>query len=368
MARSASCLIVTACYATSQLANLNSPLPVVLIPAFRPEPVLPALVRDLLVSGSIAAVVIVDDGSGPAYTSIFSQLRETPGVQLLHHTVNLGKGAALKTGLNHFACTFPASISAITADADGQHTATDIIAVARAAAHKPGTLILGARQFDGSVPARSKFGNTLTRYIMRAVTGQRISDTQTGLRSIPRTFVADLLLSPAAGYDFELDMLVRCKHADIEIGQVPIATVYIDGNRSSHFNPLLDSMRIYFVLVRFAASSLITALIDNLVFIAILRLSSKLIVSLVAARLVAGTFNYYANKRGVFHSRSLNWMTALPKFWAVVLVSGTLSYLLIQNFIAYAGMSIVGAKVLAETIMFFFSFVVLRDFVFYQRS
>ena len=341
--------------------------PVVLIPAYKPSPVLPDLVRQVLAEGTVLAVMVVNDGSGAAFAPLFAEIAEIPGACVLHHAVNLGKGAALKTGLNYFACNFPESVAAVTADADGQHTVPDILAVARAASENPLALVLGARQFDGAVPLRSKFGNKLTRYIMRAVTGQRITDTQTGLRGIPMDFVAAMLRSSSSGYDFELDMLVKCKYADRDIAEVPIATVYIDENKSSHFNPLLDSMRIYFVLVRFAATSLITAVIDNLVFIWMTSLSSKLAVSLVAARLVAGMFNYFANKRGVFHSEALNWTVALPKFWLSVLAAGTLSYLLISNLVAH-GMSVIAAKILAETIMFPFSFVIQRDFVFYQRS
>lgn len=342
--------------------------PVVLIPAYKPSPILPDLVRRVLADGTVSAVIVVNDGSGPAFAPIFSEIAEIPGAHVLQHAVNLGKGAALKTGLNYFAVSFPESVSAVTADADGQHTVPDILAVARAAAANPLALILGVRQFEGHVPLRSKFGNTVTRYIMRAVTGQRITDTQTGLRGIPMNFVAAMLRSPASGYDFELDMLVRCKYAHREIAEVPISTVYIDENRSSHFNPLRDSMRIYFVLIRFAATSLITALIDNLVFIWMMSVSAKVASSMIAARLVAGMFNYFANKRGVFHSDGLNWTIALPKFWLSVFVAGSLSYILITNLIAYAGISVIAAKVLAETIMFPFSFVIQRDFVFYQKS
>ena len=247
--------------------------PVVVIPAYKPSPILPELVRSLLDSAAITAVVVINDGSGREFSAIFAELREIPRVTVLAHAVNLGKGAALKTGLNYVACNYPASAGAVTADADGQHSLADILATAQGLAATPQSVVLGARQFDGDVPGRSKFGNTITRYIMRAVTGQKLTDTQTGLRGIPMDFIPDLLRSKATGYDFELDMLVQCKYKNRHIREVPIATIYIDQNRSSHFNPLLDSMRIYFVFIRFAAVSLTTAGIDNLAFILALRFS-----------------------------------------------------------------------------------------------
>jgi putative flippase GtrA len=88
---------------------------------------------------------------------------------------------------------------------------------------------------------------------------------------------------------------------------------------------------------------------------------------MVAARLVAAAFNYTANKRGVFHSRDAN-ATALPKYWLSMLIAGCLSYCLIQGLLAYTKLGVVAAKMLAETVMFFFSFVIQRDFVFSQKQ
>ena len=117
------------------------------------------------------------------------------------------------------------------------------------------------------MPLRSRFGNVVTRNLVRAVIGQRMSDTQTGLRGVPSALATELLRLPAAGYEFELDMLVLAKHLAMSVREVPIATVYLDGNVSSHFNPVRDSMKIYFVLFRFALLSLATAVVDNVVFI-----------------------------------------------------------------------------------------------------
>lgn len=338
---------------------------VVVIPAFRPSSNLPQLVRELSSSDSIGAVVVVNDGSGPEYASIFRALQEGADVYVLDHFVNLGKGAALKTGLNFVACNFPQSAGVISADADGQHTLRDILTTAAGLCANPHSLVLGARRFEGNVPQRSKFGNAATRWIMRAVTGQKLTDTQTGLRGIPMDFIPELLRSKATGYDFELDMLVQCKYTSRPITEVPVSTIYIDENRSSNFNPLLDSMRIYFVFVRFSAVSLVTAAIDNLVFILVLNLSSEILICQAASRLAAGSFNYYANKTGVFHSNAHNTI-AFPKYWLSVLITGSLSYALIHSILRYSSLGVVSAKILAETVLFFFSFVIQRDFVFSQ--
>ena len=337
--------------------------PLVLIPAYKPEGTLRSLVEQLCSRPEIAGVVVVDDGDGPEFRAIFDALALLPRVHRLAHVVNLGKGSALKTGLNYIGCEFPGSVGVVTADADGQHAAEDILRVAKALMESPRSLILGVRGFDANVPFRSKFGNTLTRTIMRAVTGQKLADTQSGLRGIPTGFIPHLMRLRATGYDFELDMLVTCREAEVPIRQVPIETIYIDNNRSSHFNPLRDSMRIYFVFVRFAAVSLMTAALDNAVFIAGLQFLPSILLCQVISRLTAGLFQFTAARKRVFHS-NVPISSALPRFLALVLFSGALSYVLIQTLLSYTQLNVIAAKLSAESVLFVISFVLQRDLVF----
>jgi hypothetical protein len=318
--------------------------PVLLIPARKPGADLAPLVQKLSASGDLERILVVDDGGGLEYREFFRALARIDGVTVLTHVVNL-----------------------VTADADGQHCAADILKVAAELTATPRQLILGARAFDVNVPLRSRFGNTLTRSVMRLVTGQKLSDTQSGLRGIPMDFIPLLLKLRSNGYDFELDMLVTCKDTGRLIREVPISTIYIDNNRSSHFNPLRDSMRIYFVFIRFLAVSMGTAVIDNAVFIAGLHFWPHVLVCQAISRLVAGTFQFTVAKRGVFHSRA-RVASALPKYWTLVALSGVLSYLLIQSFLRYTSLNVITAKLTAETVLFFISFVVQRDVVFAQPA
>src|SRR5258707_5647524 len=142
----------------------------VLIPAYRPEEALVELVRTLT-QCLTGPIIVVDDGSGPEFAERFSRIEQILGVHLLRHAINLGKGAALKTGINHFLCTFPNLIGLVTADADGQHAAEDILRVGAQLAVHPGSVILGIRQFDSRVPLRSRLGNKISRALVRLLIG-----------------------------------------------------------------------------------------------------------------------------------------------------------------------------------------------------
>jgi glycosyltransferase involved in cell wall biosynthesis len=340
----------------------QTPRLAVLIPAYRPTASLPDLVR-ALAAKAIPAIVIVDDGSGPEYREVFSRATAFPNVHLVRHATNLGKGAALKTGINYALCAFPELVGIVTADADGQHHPDDIEHIAGTLLSHPDCLVLGSRGFDGDVPVRSRFGNTLTSMVVRALIGQKLTDTQTGLRGIPTSLLLRILRIESTGYEYELEMLIAAHHSSVPVIEEPIRTIYEAGNKYSHFNPIVDSMKIYFVLARFGSVSLMTALLDNLVFYLAFRHTGHVLGSQILGRVFAVGFNYSMVRRSVFYSRQRH-KTVLPKYLLAVLVSGAVSYAGIQFLSARLGINPVSAKLVVETVLFFANFAVQRVFIF----
>jgi putative flippase GtrA len=335
----------------------------VVIPAYDPDFRLPAFVADLRRTGRFGRIVVVDDGSRAERASIFGPLTMFPDVVVLRHAINLGKGAALKTGLNYVCCACPEAAGAVTADADGQHLAADVVRVADALEAAPACLILGTRTFAGAVPWRSRLGNWLTRNVFWAAVGVRLHDTQSGLRGIPCTLARRMLGLRANGYEFELDMLIQCKHGRVPVVPCPIETVYLEGNRSSHFNPILDSLKIYFVLARFAMASLLTAAVDYVLFLLVFAFTANILLGQAAARLVATGVNFSLARGMVFHSRS-GVGRSLAKFVLLVAVMGAVSYAIIQALVRGAGWSVLPAKMTSELMVYAANFLIQRDIIF----
>jgi glycosyltransferase involved in cell wall biosynthesis len=230
----------------------------VIIPAYNPALVLIEILRSLAMRG-IGAIVLIDDGSAPEYRDLFARAAALPRVRLLRHEINRGKGAALKTGIHFVLEHFPSLAGIVTADADGQHDPDDILRIVTALESNEGTLVMGARRFEGGVPLRSLIGNVLTRHVVNVLLGRRLADTQTGLRGIPASMLARLLELPSNGYEFELEMLLLAHSFSVPILEEPIRTIYEKGNQSSHFRPLVDSLKIYLVLLRFYTVSLLSS-------------------------------------------------------------------------------------------------------------
>lgn len=209
------------------------------------------VIDELVRCEGVAEIIVVNDGSDAACDSVFQSAAARPRVELLRHPANRGKGAALRTGIRRFLDRASADDILITADADGQHLPADILAVAAMAQQQPASLVLGTRIFRGDVPLRSRFGNELTRFIFRIFTGERLTDTQTGLRAIPRPLLERLLSVRTNRYAFELEMLLIASRTGVPFVTVPIQTVYLEGNAASHFRPVADSARIYWVFARY---------------------------------------------------------------------------------------------------------------------
>lgn len=339
--------------------------PVLIIPAYQPTEGLETVIDAVLEQRPQMPIIVVNDGSAPEHLMCFERLKSR-GVTVLEHAINLGKGQALKTAINHVLTSEYSSCAGIvTADADGQHLPKDIFKICDALVANPSTLWIGSRAFDKDVPLRSQFGNTVTRYVFKLLVGQMVRDTQSGLRGIPKSFLPCLLKLRSTRYEFELDMLVEAAHQQLSIKECPIQTVYIEENASSHFRPLVDSLRIYFVFIRFCALSIVTAVLDFIVFSLSFWLGATVLTSFLFARGVAGTFNFLIGKQMIFKS-SARILPEAVKFALLVLFLMGISYVLVKAMVFYFGWNVLVSKVLAEFALFLLSFAAQRILVFNQ--
>lgn len=347
----------------------------ILIPSLHPDENLLRLLNDFRTStADILHIIVVDDGSGHEYGEIFETAKTEYDCHVLTHHVNQGKGRALKTAFRYALETFPDCIGVVTVDADGQHAVHDVFACMRKLAEQPGHFILGSRSFSGDdVPLKSSFGNKLTNKVLRMASGMAIEDTQTGLRAIPRFFLQTLEHVPGERYEFEMNMLLECSVQRIPITQVPIQTIYLEGNKASHFRPVFDSLKIYAVFLKYLLSALASFLLDIAVFSLLVFVLKGaipvhyILISTIMARLVSAIFNYVVNKNLVFQAKQGKG-TAL-KYYTLALLQMIASGLLVTYI--YAAIPAAGeplVKVLVDTVLFFLSFYIQRKWVFANQA
>jgi putative flippase GtrA len=298
---------------------------------------------------------------------MFELVAEIKNIHVLTHVINLGKGAALKTGLNYAACQFPNAVGVVTADADGQHTLADILRLAETLIEDPAAFAIGIRKFSRDIPLRSYLGNRLTGFVFACLTGRSLHDTQCGLRALPKALVPSVLPLEGQRYDYEMSMLYHAATKYPRIREIPIETVYLEGNQSSHFHPLVDSAKIYYKLIQFYASSALAALLDLIVFGISLKLTGNLLLSFLVGRLIiAALVNFNINRRVVFDSKA-NLYRSLVRYYFTFAIFASVSYSVIRVLI-HGGMQPVFAKAIVETVLSVLSFGVQGIYVFAERK
>ena len=309
----------------------------VVLPSLDPDDKLITVIDGLLEYG-FTDIILVNDGSKPENLHYFETAAQHPEVHLLHHEVNRGKGAALKTAFSWFLENRPEGRGVVTVDGDNQHHPEDTRACTlHMLSHD--RIVLGVRDFDQpDVPFKSRNGNKITSLVFKIFVGMTISDTQTGLRAIPRHDLA--LLNAIAGdrFEYETNMLLSMKKHNIPFDEVKIRTVYIEENKSSHFRAVRDSWRIYKLILRhfflYGISSVLSSVVDVGLFTLLTYLlqnsltSTMLtLVSTAVARFISSMFNFYMNKKMVFDS-SVSTGKAMLRYYMLAVPQAILQMLL----------------------------------------
>ena len=349
----------------------------IMIPSLNPDQKLTNYVKQLA-REDFREIVVINDGSSAEYDPIFDEISALEKCTVLKHEVNKGKGRALKTGMEYVLTNHPDCIGIVTGDADGQHRLKDTIRVAKELIKDDTRLILGSRNFNSpNIPARSSFGNKLTSLVFAAMFGQRLMDTQTGLRGIPLKIMHEMLGIFGERFEYEMNMLIECRRQKIEIYEIPIETVYIDENSSSHFNPIVDSVKIYWLIFRsffsFIFTSIGCTLLDLALFTVLARfiipvdfrfgILNRILLATAIARVISATVNFIVNKNVVFHKKG-HIVSSAIKYFCLAVVQMLISAKSVEFLFALLGWHETIIKAIVDTILFIVNYFIQKKFVF----
>jgi glycosyltransferase involved in cell wall biosynthesis len=196
------------------------------------------------VQGHPVLMLVVDDGS----TDRTPEVARDHRARVISHSINLGKGAAMKTG-----CVAAVALGCdvlVLMDADGQHQPSDLPAMVGPVLESAADLVVGRRRFTGQMPATARLGNWGLTRLFEVMFGAAFADTQCGLRA----FTSDAYGKMdwlATDYAVETEMLVRAARAHLRTVEVEIDTIYHDVYKGT---TMLDGLRILGQMIRLRMS------------------------------------------------------------------------------------------------------------------
>lgn len=213
----------------------------VAIPAFEAAAHVGGVVRRC--RAILPTVVVVDDGS----TDDSGGVARDAGAEVLRHGINRGKGRALKTAFDNLLDREFDAI--VTADADGQHMPEDI-PLLLAAAETGADLVIGTRDhLFSEMSAVRRLSNTASSRAISSVAGLRMNDVQSGFRLYSRALLESTGF-PESRFSAESAVVVRAARRGFLVVGVPIRLAVVDGRGTSHYRPVVDSLRIFAAVTR----------------------------------------------------------------------------------------------------------------------
>jgi glycosyltransferase involved in cell wall biosynthesis len=213
----------------------------VAIPALQAEAFVADIVRRTL--AVLPDLLVIDDGS----SDHTGDVARSAGAEVITMPHNRGKGAALRAAFCEF---FRRGYEAVvTLDADGQHLPEEIPKLL-SGWEEGGDLVLGTRERLYSQMGRlRRTSNRASSRAISIVAGTRLRDVQTGFRLYTRPLIAATGF-PEPRFEAETAVIVRAVRRGFSIITVPIDLGYADGLATSHYRPILDSLRITVAVAR----------------------------------------------------------------------------------------------------------------------
>ena len=166
-------------------------------------------------------VVVVDDGSSDGT----GDAARRAGAYVVRHSINLGQGAALQTGLT-FALRSGAE-AIVTFDADGQHDPADIETLVAALSQHNVEMALGSR-FAGhavDMPGSRRLLLHAARCVNRVLTGLMLSDAHNGARAFSRK-AAEHIRITQSGMAHATEIVAQIARHKLTFVEVPVTVHY----------------------------------------------------------------------------------------------------------------------------------------------
>lgn len=221
------------------MQSIAKPSVWVICPAFNESTTIGRVLAELRRGQGDYNIVVVDDGSNDATRRIAAGL----ATAVISHPINLGQGAALKTGIDY--ALSEGADYLVTFDTDGQHLVSDIPRLLETLDREQADFALGSRFLTapGKMPLSRRILLLAATVFTTATTGLRLTDTHNGLRAFTRSGAAALQLRQDR-MAHASEILAEIARSRLRYVEVPVTIAYTDysmakGQRAGDFVTIL---------------------------------------------------------------------------------------------------------------------------------
>jgi len=196
------------------------------MPAYNEAAVLSSVLSDVCSAVPARRVVVVNDGSCDATGVIAAK----HGVHVVHHELNRGLGAALKSGM--ILAVALGAQAVVTFDADGQHKAQHVDQMIAPLLRGEADMVIGSRFLKNeSMPRHRRAFNAIGNVVTWLFHGAWTSDSQSGLRAFNLHALTNLDIR-ANQMDVSSEFIKEAHRLRLRVAEVPIPPIYTEYSMS----------------------------------------------------------------------------------------------------------------------------------------
>ncbi|HEV7927686.1 MAG TPA: glycosyltransferase family 2 protein [Verrucomicrobiae bacterium] len=210
-----------------------SPCLAVVIPVFNEAATITEVIKAVACQPLVKEIIIVDDASQDGTWQVLQEVaKATPTARLFQHTINQGKGAALRTGFAQVTAPL-----AIVQDADLEYDPSDYAALCKPILSGKADVVIGSR-FLGAGAHRVLYywhsvGNRFLTTLSNMATNINLSDMETGYKVFRREIIQSIRIEENR-FGFEPEIVAKVSQLNVRIYEVPISyygRTYAEGKK-----------------------------------------------------------------------------------------------------------------------------------------
>lgn len=187
----------------------------VVVPVYNEEKTLPKIIKKVLKQKEVFEIIIVDDGSSDNSTNIARSL-VSPKINILCHQRNLGKGAAVISGIK-----VAKGDVLIIQDADLEYDPADYLKLLQPLKDGEADFVVGNRWKEYKKMSITRLGNIYLTLLLRILFGSKLKDPYSCYKAAPLKVWKSLKLT-SQRFEIEAEIVAKICSLGQKVAEIPI--------------------------------------------------------------------------------------------------------------------------------------------------